>query len=363
MERAEVTFKPMEEYFLISENIIRKRKYKDEGGKWHNRLSPSAVLIGGYLTNYSKKTEDGGQTVCVRKYESLGKTLGVSHGTVANALVQLKQEEILSVPKRSSYLTNFSEVQYKYFLRGEPFFFTDAFTIKWKDPAGERRSEVRPLTVIEGLVLCYFYTKCGNKKKTNAFDCSYADIAYYLGISPRSAWSAVRTLLHADLIFCRAGEKGVNGRIKSTYRLNDGLLCRRKRELRRVLKNAVADPIEQAADARIDRERFYSERRFRAESAAERKKEKFLAVHPEYNNMERDCDTLAREEAKAEALGLPGLPQLQERLAKKQREKRAFLRRFGVTEEDFLPHYACRKCSDTGALPNGRACDCYFRRE
>lgn len=363
MERAEVTFKPMEEYFLISENIIRKRKYKDDSGTWRRRLSPSAVLIGGYLTNYSQKTDAGGETLCVRKYESLGKTLGVSHGTVANALAQLKAEEILSVPKRSSYLTNFSEIEFKYFLRGEPFFFTDAFTIKW-EKAGKRYTEVRPLTVVEGLVLCYFYTKCGNKKKNNAFDCSYTDLANYLGISPRTAWNAVRTLLHADLIFRHAGEKGVNSRIKSTYHLNSGLLGRRKKTVRRRAENnAGADPSEQAANARIDRERFYSERRFRAQEAADKKREDFSAAHPEYKRIERECADLTREEAKAEALGQPDLPQLQRRLAAKQREKRAFLRRFGATEEDFLPHYACPKCSDTGALPDGRACDCYFRRE
>lgn len=31
----------------------------------------------------------------------------------------------------------------------------------------------------------------------------------------------------------------------------------------------------------------------------------------------------------------------------------------GLTESDLRPRYRCRKCSDTGYLPNGKPCDCY----
>ena len=64
--------------------------------------------------------------------------------------------------------------------------------------------------------------------------------------------------------------------------------------------------------------------------------------------------------AKAEASGsvdysgdiLSELSRLREKL-------KTLLYEGGLEEEDLRPQYSCKKCSDTGYLPNGKPCDCY----
>ncbi len=110
-------------------------------------------------------------------------------------------------------------------------------------------------------------------------------------------------------------------------------------------------------EARAARERFYCIRRQRAEDAAEkvcgaaRKDEEFREAERELRSA---GSAIGRAEAKGEDTAA-----LRERLhAAETRRARAMLR-LHLTEEDLLPRYACKKCSDTGFLPDGRACDCY----
>ena len=53
------------------------------------------------------------------------------------------------------------------------------------------------------------------------------------------------------------------------------------------------------------------------------------------------------------------VPALTEKLKAAKMERLTALRRLGLSEEDFVPVYSCKKCSDTGFLPNGRICNCY----
>ena len=67
--------------------------------------------------------------------------------------------------------------------------------------------------------------------------------------------------------------------------------------------------------------------------------------------------------AKAEMFEPKKLPDL---LAEKQRltNLRAdILQGMQITEQDLLPQYECAKCSDSGFLKNGKACDCYQKSE
>lgn len=260
---------------------------------------------------------------------------------------------MIAKPNRSSYTFKKSEVSKKYFLRLPLLFLTSVFRIKGEFP--------RTLTIAEGFVLSFFYTRCKNKKNPDkTVTASIPEIARYLKLSERTVWSAISVLLRADLIHRAADEKGVNGDKKSTYHLNEYLL-RLKSSQKKTQGQAVSNSSVVAADERAERERYYAVRRQEAETAAERAREGFEKDHPEYVEISRELGTLERESAKAEVFAPATLPEMIKRVRAKRKEKAAFLRRFGLTEQAFQAQYQCPVCSDTGFRPDGVACDCYKR--
>ena len=63
--------------------------------------------------------------------------------------------------------------------------------------------------------------------------------------------------------------------------------------------------------------------------------------------------------AKAEIFNASSLPALLDEKRKLLETRRALLVKIGLTEKDLAPKFFCEKCSDTGFLPDGKACDCY----
>lgn len=125
------------------------------------------------------------------------------------------------------------------------------------------------------------------------------------------------------------------------------------------IKSGVFADAESEADKRAERERWYACRKEQAESTARKFVEKAMSI-PTFAQAERRLRILTIESAKAEVKGDA------ETLAAIEKDKKALwvarsegLRIAGVLEEDLLPNYHCKKCSDTGFLPDGRACDCY----
>ena len=116
----------------------------------------------------------------------------------------------------------------------------------------------------------------------------------------------------------------------------------------------------QAANDRADRERWYATRRIRAENEAERAKAR-AEKNPDYKEA---CKKIARTEiaiAKAEINAPDTVPKLQAEKDFYEFERAQALFMAGVTEEELRPKWYCPNCSDTGFLPNGKACDCYER--
>ncbi len=117
-----------------------------------------------------------------------------------------------------------------------------------------------------------------------------------------------------------------------------------------------------AADERSDRERFYAARRQqamrrvdRAQAIAERD-EQYRAAQAALKKGEIEL-------ARAEVFSPGSLPEIRSKLAEAERERAEALARLKLSERDFVPKYVCAKCSDTGFLPDGRACDCYRKEE
>ena len=113
-----------------------------------------------------------------------------------------------------------------------------------------------------------------------------------------------------------------------------------------------------AADARSERERFYAARRAKAETRA-RKAAELAEKDAAFVRADGAVKKGEIELAKAEVFAPSTLPTIRERVEAARRARTAALANLGLTDADFLPRYACTKCSDTGFLPDGKMCDCY----
>ena len=124
------------------------------------------------------------------------------------------------------------------------------------------------------------------------------------------------------------------------------------------ISNRYVNPAIEAINAKADREKYYATLREKAQSIAD----KFIAKankNPRFKELVTELSKMEISLAKAEVFEPSKLPALTEQKAELLRERRSILDELGIHEEQLLPHYACGKCSDTGFLPSGTACDCY----
>ena len=127
--------------------------------------------------------------------------------------------------------------------------------------------------------------------------------------------------------------------------------------------SGVHDEKESAEEQARARAEWYRARRERAEDIAEYNRKKAEAIEGYAEDM-KEMKRLEIAVAKAEADGAVNhtgtvfteLLRLRERLKTR-------LASVGLSEEDLRPQYSCKKCSDTGYLPNGTPCDCYEKEK
>ncbi len=113
-----------------------------------------------------------------------------------------------------------------------------------------------------------------------------------------------------------------------------------------------------AADMRAERERYYSILRANALERAENARKK-AEKNAEYKSAITAIKRGEIELAKAEVFSPENVLQIKENLQKWITVRDSTLSKMGLSEQSFEPIYQCKKCSDTGFLPNGRMCDCY----
>jgi SOS response regulatory protein OraA/RecX len=125
---------------------------------------------------------------------------------------------------------------------------------------------------------------------------------------------------------------------------------------------AFVNPSIEAVNAKTDRERYFALRREKAQAEADKcikkanQNTRFKEISSRLSKMELDL-------AKAEMFRPEILPSLLEEKTGLLQERKGILRNLGLSEEDLLPKFTCKKCSDTGFLKNGKACDCYQKDE
>lgn len=118
------------------------------------------------------------------------------------------------------------------------------------------------------------------------------------------------------------------------------------------------NPTIEAANAKAERERYYSLLREKAQSRVDKALKKangngrFKEITAELSKMEIAL-------AKAEVFEPANLPVLEKKRAALLKERKGVLTAMGVSEDELIPKYECAKCLDTGFLPSGVACGCY----
>ncbi|MBQ8322811.1 MAG: DnaD domain protein [Clostridia bacterium] len=117
-------------------------------------------------------------------------------------------------------------------------------------------------------------------------------------------------------------------------------------------------PAIEAANAKADRERYYALLREKAQSRADKYVRKANG-NVRFKELTAELSTMEISLAKAEVFDPKKLPALLEKKTSLLGERRELLAEMGIAEEDLLPKFTCKKCSDTGFLKNGVACDCY----
>ena len=111
---------------------------------------------------------------------------------------------------------------------------------------------------------------------------------------------------------------------------------------------------EEQARARTE---WYRQRRERAEEIADVNRAK---AEERCGDIIREIKRLEIAISKAEARGEEDSMRGEAKALLNERDRlEKALAVIGLTESDLRPRYRCRKCSDTGYLPNGKPCDCY----
>lgn len=113
-----------------------------------------------------------------------------------------------------------------------------------------------------------------------------------------------------------------------------------------------------AANARSARDKWYADKRAKAESVADRYRE-IVNGSERFKQIERALGNLNLEMAKAELYEPNRLPGLQEARADYLEERQELLAHLNVQEWQLEPQYHCSKCKDSGYQADGRLCDCY----
>lgn len=133
-------------------------------------------------------------------------------------------------------------------------------------------------------------------------------------------------------------------------------------EKRKTGYSSVANETVQALDDKSKRERFYAERRRKAQALADKYIKK-AETNPEYVKISSELASAKIELAKATVFDRGGAEAVQKKLDALRQRQRELLKSMGISEEQLTPRPVCARCSDTGFLPDGKACDCYNENE
>lgn len=321
------------------------------------KLSPSARAFAGRVFGVSRSKNP--DAALWTSYDQIQEELGVCRATVASTVNALKEFDLIeeNARQRNGTSYTFKAATGKRYDIVPLFLYTADVTIG----GVERR-----LTKSQVLLLAHLMTEVKRPKNNGKYEGSVARLARELNLSETTVKKGIKVLLKARLIYRAAEDKGVNGYKLTTYRVNRELF--EYERFRRSKKKAKTTSKEKAiadADARAERESYYAQRQQEMKARADRYTLKAYEAAPILKDIAAQLRTLAPKVARAELeKDEAALLILTVKDQKLREERVATLRRFGIEERRMDPTFyaRCKKCGDTGFLPNGKGCTCYLER-
>ncbi|MBQ3220325.1 MAG: hypothetical protein IJB34_00005 [Clostridia bacterium] len=325
------------------------------------RLTPSAYALFSKIYAFSHTTDE--DAVCRLTYKQVCDEFGFARATTATAFEQLRSGGKIQKQDRDAEGTAYKYVEE---LAGRQYdnvpqaLYTAEITV---------RGVQRRMTLSEIRVLARLMTECsyagngGGKYGGGIYEVSNKTLARKLNLSETTVKKAIRALMKARLVFRTAKNKGKNRYKLSGYEVARELYDYKKRQKSKpaVSKKFVPEEVKEA-NARADREHYYSLLREKAERRAQSFVDR-ARRDDVYRDVETRLNVMELELAKAEVYDPSKLPALQDKQKRLRLERVRALERLGIDPEQLVPRWRCEKCSDTGFLPNGKACTCYREGE
>lgn len=360
-ERATIEYVPFPNEYLKEEF----------SGRGRQKLSMNALLLQGLISAFTEKS--GGAFLT---HDDVHEQLEMGKTTSVRCLMRLRDEGKIEADKsRRDYIRYVSKIE----LCKSSFFMYDKELLR---TVTETFGELH-LTRSEEIFICKVVDICIRKDKENKgqykvgrYTAGYSGIQTQLNVVETTARRIVKKLLHYDVI--RQQKVGTAINAPSEYSLNPKLthkwieiLERREQEKSQALKAqsgySAEDFREQkerkraikTIDERGSMESFFARRRQKAYDAV-RDYKSIAESDSEYVDVQKELSLFSKHLAEAE---LKGDSARFERLKCEQKvllAKRArVLARLNLTDAMLELQWECKKCSDTGYLPDGRLCDCY----
>ena len=316
----------------------------------HGRYARSRGSFIALINSYDVEGKD-----CKMGYKKICELLNISRSTAVRTIKQAEAAGEISRVRNKTY----TEYHMKDLISGE--FERVEFCLYRLE--FEIDGIKRKLTKSEIDVYSELYTKITDKQnKAKAYFGSAKSLSAILKMCPNTVIKSLRSLMKAGLVY---RQKALSGHEKSRYTLNMEFVRQlernRRRKAREKEKDAPKSEREQIAaalDERAERDRYYARLRAAAERIADDNRRRAFR-DTEYKITDGKLSDAERRAARAEAFGAENLPELLAEVKRIKARKKALLSGMGMSEVDLQPRYHCKKCSDTGFLPDGRACDCY----
>ena len=368
----------MEAVLDIQQNIIDDSNYIFIPYDFFKlKITNALKMFLGTVITFSK----GKGKRCYMSYRGFPKYGAGSFATVSKGVKAMSADGLglIEQDKSRKAVTTYNYIGFEVgdkSVRVDTYLLDTEFTFR---PTNKRPFEIRRrLTRTEVLVAAFAITHSGNEKGRKDengepfVEFSYNRLSRLLGVSESSIQSAVNALVECK-VFKRT-KRGRNGYVLSQYHVDKKVIRKELKKAKKAKQTAQTTSLEQTqakdkpagdfrtqaekdADARTDREEYYSRLRREAERPAELMKARLFgdgvysdlfkrsrAMEPKIVRMEFEGKNA--EKLKAEQAKLKGL--LAQRMAE-----------LGVQAKDLTPRYRCPKCEDTGFRTDGSVCDCY----
>ena len=322
-------------------------------GSRGKKFSPSARALAGRVFGVSQAKNKDNEFWT--SYDQIQEELGVCRATVAAATKSLKDTKVIEEKNRTQKGTSYKFIgeSGKRYDIVPLYLYTCDIRIGGVD---------RRLTKSAVLLLAHLMTECKRPKNNGKYEGSIARLAREVNISATTVKKEIKVLLKAGLIYRAAEDKGVNGSKLTRYCVNKTLYDYERFRRTKAKKTTVQDKKIAALDAMSERQRYYSLRQEEMRARAERYIGQALQMAPKLKTIDFDLRALALPAAKAEiAKDDVQLHVILRRRAELRAEREQLLKQFNIEERRMVPEFyaRCKKCQDTGYLPNGRGCTCY----